>query len=93
MHGSLLVSLEHGSTMTTPLFDSIDGQVQGGHPLNILVIIALKVDPKPLGIHSMADATPPVLLWGVFQVHLKLSNRAVTLIEQSCMTSYHIAIC
>ena len=41
----------------------------------------------------MVDATPPVLLWGLFQVHLKLSNRAVTLIEQACMTSYYIAIC
>ena len=55
--------------------------------------IALKVNPQPLGIYSMVDATPPVLLCGLFQVHSKLSNRAVTLIEQLCMTSYHIAIC
>ena len=48
--------------------------------------MALKIDPQPLGIHSMVDITP---LCGLFQVHLKLSYRAVTLIEQSCMTSYH----
>jgi len=38
---------------------------KGDTPLNILVIIkliALKVDPKPLGIHNMVDANPPVLL-------------------------------
>jgi len=79
--------------MTTPLLIASIIECKGDTPLNILVIIALKVDPKLLGIHSMVDATPPVLLWGLFQVHSKLSNRAVTVIEQACMTSYHIAIC
>ena len=39
----------------------------------------------------MVDATPPALLCGLFQVHSKHPNRALTLIQQSCMSSCHIA--
>jgi len=46
-----------------------------------------------LSIHSMVDAIPPVLLCGLFQVHSKHPNRAVTLIQKSCMPCCHIAIC
>ena len=80
MHGSLIVSLDRGSMMTTPFSIASMVECKGDTPLNILVIkklMALKVDPKSLGIHSMVDATPPVLLWGLFQVHSKLSNRTV----------------
>ena len=38
----------------------------------------------------MVEAMPPVLLYGLFKVHSKLSNRAVTIIQQSCMSSYHM---
>ena len=41
----------------------------------------------------MVDATSPVLLGGLFQVHTKHCNRALTLIQQLCISSCHIAIC
>ena len=41
----------------------------------------------------MVYATPPVLLCGLFQVHSKHSNRALTLTQQSYMPCCHIAIC
>jgi len=43
-----------------------------------------------LGIDKMVEAMPPVQLCDLFKVHLKNSNRAVTLIQQSCMSR---AIC
>ena len=41
----------------------------------------------------MAEAMSPVLLCELFKVHSKRSNRAVTLIQHSCMSSHLIAIC
>ena len=41
----------------------------------------------------MVKAMSPVLLCSLFKVHSKYSNRAVALIQQLCMSSYHIAVC
>ena len=93
MHVWLLVNLECGSTMTTPLLITTMIEWKGETPLKYLVIIKTNSDPQLLGIHSMVDATPPVLLCGLFPVLSKHSNRALTLIQHSCMSSCHIAIC
>jgi len=76
--------------MTTPPFDNNDNWDTPLKYLVMIKLIALKVDPQPLGIHSMIDATLPVLLCGLFQVYSKHSNRALTVIQQSCMSSCHI---
>jgi len=39
-------------------------------------------------IDGMVEAMLPVLLCGLLKVHWKHSNRAVTLKQQSCMSSY-----
>ena len=75
--------------MTTPFSDT---KCEGNTPLKYQVIIATYSTKSQLSIDSMVDATPPVLLCGLFHVHSKHSNRAVILTEQSCMTSYHITI-
>ena len=61
--------------------------------ITITITYCTKSRPQPFGINSMVDAMPPVLLCSLFQVHSKHFNRAVTLIQQSCMSSCHIAIC
>ena len=55
-------------------------------------LLAPKVDLQLFGIDSMVYDTPPVLLCGLFKVYSKHPNRAVTLIQQSYMPSYHIDI-
>ena len=65
-------------------------------PLKYLIVIgtySTQSRPQLLGTDSMVEAKPPVLLCGLLKVHSKHSSRAVTLIQQSCMSSYHIAVC
>ena len=55
-----------------PPFDNNDDQVHGDTPLKYLVIIkliALKVDPQPLGIHNMVNAIPRPVVWFIPRPH------------------------
>ena len=68
MHGSLLVSVECRSTMTTPFLITIMIECEVDKLLKYSELIVPNVNPQLLGIDSMVDATPPVLLCGFFQV-------------------------
>jgi len=78
-----------------PLLIPIMIECEGDTPLNDQVIIAPKVDPNHLValIARLKRGTEKtmslVMLCTLLKVPSKHSDRAITVIQQSCMSSYH----